>query len=76
VDEEGRPHHYFRRRGFKRRPLPGMPGTVEFNLAYESAMAETPRPIGTSRSRPGTIAAAVATYLDSQSHFGSKAKGT
>jgi integrase len=76
VGKDGRAHYYFRRRGFKRRPLPGMPGTAEFNRAYESAMAESPQPIGASRSRPGTIAAAVAAYLDSQSHFSSKAKGT
>jgi integrase len=77
VDEEGRPHHYFRRRGFKRRRLPGMPGTIEFNRAYEAAMAESPQPIGAdTRSKPGTIAAAVAAYLDSQLYFGSKAKGT
>jgi integrase len=77
VDEEGRPHHYFRRRGFKRRPLPGMPGTAEFNRAYEAAMAEKAQPIGAgTRSKQGTIAAAVAAYLDSQLHFGSRARST
>jgi integrase len=77
VDPDGRPHHYFRRRGFKRRPLPGMPGSPAFMAEYTAAMAESPHPIGADmRSRPGTIAAAVAAYLDSTLHFGSKAKGT
>ena len=77
VGKDGRAHYYFRRRGFKRRPLPGMPGTAEFNRAYEAAMAESPQPIGADkRSKPGTVAAAVAAYLDSTLHFGSKAKGT
>jgi site-specific recombinase XerC len=42
VDEDGRPHHYFRR----------------------------------ARSKAGTIAAAVAAYLDSTLYFGSRPKGT
>jgi hypothetical protein len=54
VDEEGRPHHYFRRRGFKLRPLPGMPGSPEFMTAYTAAMAESPQPVGADmRSKPG-----------------------
>jgi hypothetical protein len=77
VDEDGRAHHYFRRHGFKRRPLPGMPGSPEFMAEYTAAMAESPQPIGADkRSKPGTIAAAIAAYLDSTLHFGWKAKGT
>jgi integrase len=77
VDEDGRAHHYFRRRGFRRRPLPGMPGTAEFNRAYEAAMAEKPEPIGAAlRSKPGSVSAAIAAYLDSQLYFGSRAKDT
>jgi hypothetical protein len=77
VDEDGRPHHYFRRRGFRRRPLPGMPGSPEFMAAYTNAMAESPQPIGAqTRSKPGTVAAAVAAYFDSQLHFGSRSEGT
>lgn len=30
VDREGRAHHYFRRRGFPRVSLPGLPGSPEF----------------------------------------------
>jgi hypothetical protein len=76
VDEDGRAHHYFRRHGFKRRPLPGMPGSPEFMAEYTAAMAESPHPIGAGRGKPGTIAAAVAAYFDSQLHFGSKPKGS
>jgi len=76
VDCEGRAHHYFRRPGFPRVRLPGLPGSAEFNRAYEIAMAATPMPIGVKRHKPGSIAAAVAAYFDSTLYFGSKAKGT
>jgi hypothetical protein len=77
VGKDGKAHYYFRRRGFKLRRLPGMPGTAEFMAEYTAAMAESPHPLGADmRSKPGTIAAAVAAYLDSQLYFGSKAKGT
>jgi hypothetical protein len=33
VDRHGRPRHYFRRGG-KRTPLPGLPGSTEFQRAY------------------------------------------
>jgi integrase len=54
-----------------------MPGSPEFMAAYTAAMAESPQPIGAdTRSKPGTIAAAVAAYFDSQLHFGSRPQGT
>jgi integrase len=77
VDEEGRAHHYFRRRGFRRVPLPGLPGSPEFMAAYESAMQQPAPPIGQEkRSRPGSVAAAIAAYLDSMLYFGSRAPAT
>jgi integrase len=76
VDGEGRPHHYFRRRGHPRVPLPAAPWSAQFMTAYAAAMEESPLPIGARRSKPGSVAAAVASYLDSTLHFGSLAKGT
>src|SRR5262245_38639829 len=66
VDQDGRAHHYFRRRGFRRVPLRGLPGSSEFMAAYQMATQEAPPPIGMEkRSKPGSIAAAVSNYLDS-----------
>jgi integrase len=59
--------HYFRRAGFRRVRLPGLPGSVEFMAAYEAALATMPEPIGTARSKPGSVSAAIASYYGSQS---------
>jgi integrase len=67
VDRDGRPHHYFRRPGFPRVRLPGLPGSVEFMKAYEGALAVAPRPVGEAlRSRPGSVSAAIAGYYQSR----------
>ena len=76
VDSEGRVHRYFRRPGFPRVRLPGLPGSAEFMQSYQQALHLSPQPIGTKRSKPGSIAATVAAYLDSTLHFASKAKAT
>ena len=61
--------HYFRKRGMKAIPLPGLPGSEEFNRAYEMAlagMADAPKPeIGARRTAPGTIDALVVSYYRS-----------
>jgi integrase len=77
-DRHGRTRHYFRRLGFKSVRLPGLPGAAEFNRAYEAALAGgTPAriEIGASRSKPGSVAAAIALYFQSMA-FGSLASGT
>jgi integrase len=69
-------HYYFRRRGYPRVRLPGLPWSPSFMAAYEAAMSG-PRPaIGAGRIRPGSVSAVVAAYLDSQQFFGSKSAGT
>jgi integrase len=68
-------YHYFRRRGAPRIRLPGIPGSAEFMAAYQDALAEPDMPIGISRSKPGTVAAAVAAYLASN-QFNELAPGT
>lgn len=66
VDRHGKPRFYFRRAGFKRVPLPCLPWSPAFMAAYEAAIADAPRiEIGASRTRPGTVAAAIAGYFGS-----------
>ena len=61
-----KPRYYFRRPGFDRAALPGLPGSTEFMRAYETALAgqALPRPmIGASRTKPGSIAALIVSYF-------------
>jgi len=76
VDAEGRPHCYFRRRGFPRVPLKGLPWSPSFMAEYEKAMSGARTAIGAGRVKPGSVAAVVAEYFDSQQFFGSKSAGT
>src|SRR5262249_19191463 len=75
-DAEGRPHCYFRRRGFPRVPLKGLPWSPSFMAEYEKAMSGARTAIGAGRVKPGSVAAVVAEYFDSQQFFGSKGAGT
>jgi len=65
-DRDGRVFHYFRRRGSPRVRLPGLPGSAEFMRAYQDALGSTPEPIGISRSKPGSVSAAIASLYSSQ----------
>jgi integrase len=66
IDRHGKPRFYFRRPGFKRIALPGLPWSPNFMAAYEAAMTGTPRrDLGAARSKAGTVAAAVAGYFGS-----------
>jgi integrase len=56
---------YFRRPGFKRARLPGLPGSAEFNRAYEAALAAQPAEVGAGRAKPGTVSSAIAAYYAS-----------
>ncbi|MFY9882654.1 MAG: hypothetical protein WAK39_25160 [Pseudolabrys sp.] len=53
---------YFRKAGCKRVTLPGVPGSPEFNAAYERALASLPKPETTTE---GSIGALVAAYYKS-----------
>jgi integrase len=59
--------YYFRRRGCKQVPLPGLPGSPEFEQAYQAALAGTslPSTVGEKRIRVGSIDALVVAYLNS-----------
>jgi hypothetical protein len=73
--KSGAVFHYFRRPGYKRVRLPGLPGSREFMAAYQDALEQPHIQIGTSRSKPGTVAAAVAAYFLS-TQFAELAPGT
>ena len=49
IDRHGKARWYFRRAGFKKVPLPGLPWSPEFMAAYEQALAGQPAPIGAER---------------------------
>ena len=66
VDGDGRAHHYFRRPGYPRVRLPGLPGSPGFMRAYEAALDGPAFPIGVAkRSTPGSVSMAVAAYYGS-----------
>lgn len=76
-DRYGAVRRYFRRRGGKLIPLPGLPGSDEFMQAYQAALAGLPEKplIASGRTIPGTIGAAVAAYYLS-AEFAALAKTT
>ena len=65
VDRKGRSHHYFRRRGYPRVRLPGLPWSPSFMVAYEAAMGGPALMVGAKRTKSGTLHAAVAGYFTS-----------
>ena len=74
-DRHGRTRRYVRRSGFKRVPLPGVPGSPEFMEAYSKAIDPKTAPrleIGADRIKPGTIADLVARYYRSPEFVGLK----
>ncbi len=69
VDRHGGPRFYFRRPGYKRARLPGLPWSTEFMRAYQAAAASEPEQlamIGADRTKPGTINEAIIRYLASE----------
>jgi integrase len=65
IDRHGRARFYFRRPGFKKVPLPGLPWSPEFMEAREHALAGQPIEIGASRVRAGTMRALAVSYYSS-----------
>jgi integrase len=65
LDRHGKARWYFRRAGFKKVPLPGLPWSPEFMAAYEQALAGQPEPIGAARTIPGTLRALAVSYFAS-----------
>jgi integrase len=76
--KNGTVRHYFRKRGIKDIPLPGLPGSEEFMAAYAMALAGLPNAekpeIGAKRTAPGTIGALVVSYYRSEAWLGLEAE--
>jgi integrase len=73
---DARAYYYLRRRGYPRTRLPGLPWSPSFMAAYEAAFAGPRAAIGAGRIKPGSVAAVIAEYFDSQTFFTSKSAGT
>ena len=66
VDKKtGHVYCYFRRAGYPRVPLPGLPGSAELEAAYAAALGNAPSEIGIGRNQHGSVAHAVASYFGS-----------
>jgi integrase len=65
IDRYGKPRFYFRRTGFKRVALPGLPWSPTFMAAYEAAVTDQRAEIGASKIIPGSIRALAVSYFSS-----------
>jgi integrase len=66
IDRHGRPRFYFRRAGYGRVPLLGLPWSPEFMAAYHKVMEAKPvLHIGSDRVKPRSIRALAIAYYDS-----------
>lgn len=69
ADRHGKLRRYFRKRGLRSAPLPGVPGSPEFLRAYEAVLAGSPAPeveVGATRHAAGSLDAIVTGYLASK----------
>jgi integrase len=73
IEYQGAAYFYFRRPGFERVKLPGLPWSPEFMAAHEAAMAGQMLPIGANRRKAGSFAALAASYFASKAFTGMKA---
>lgn len=65
-DRHGKLRRYFRRPGYKRVPLQGVPGSIEFLATYQAALTGAiHQPIGVARNSPDSVAAWISLYLAS-----------
>ncbi|RWR12041.1 tyrosine-type recombinase/integrase [Paenirhodobacter populi] len=69
-DRHGKVRWYYRRPGFPRVPLPGLPWTPEFMAAYEAAQNGEKLEIAKDRNVPGSIAALVASFYQTSDFKG------
>jgi hypothetical protein len=76
VDRHGKVRHYYRRRGYPRAPLPGLPGSAEFMEAYADVQpcdGPIPVKVATDKLVPGTINAAIIGFYQSPAFLALKA---
>jgi integrase len=74
IDRHGKPRHYFRRRGFKKVPLPGMPWSPDFMTAYQNALSGQPVPLGAREVLPGSMRALAVSYFGSPEYVAMSSK--
>lgn len=65
LDRHGKARWYFRRAGFKKVALPGLPWSAEFMTAYESALGGQRKEIGAGRVKSGSMRALAVSYFNS-----------
>jgi integrase len=68
VDRHGHPRFYFRRPGYARVALPGLPGSPQFMAAYQAAFDGITAPkaeVGATRTIAGTMHWLISAYLSS-----------
>jgi integrase len=71
IDRLGKARFYYKRKGVKAKgvPLPGLPWSPEFMTAYQLAHAiyekPVPAPLGSGRTHPGSLNAALVQYYGS-----------
>ena len=70
ADRHGKIRWYYRRPGFPRTPLPGLPWSPQFMAAYESATQGERPEIARDRSAPGTVGALIASYYRTADYTG------
>jgi hypothetical protein len=69
IDRHGKPRHYFRRAGFRKIPLPGMPWSPDFMAAYQTALTGQPIPAGSGQVLPGSMRALAVSYYSSPEYL-------
>lgn len=72
LDRHGKARFYFRRAGFNRVALPGLPWSPVFMATYQIALAGQPPTIGATRVQPGSIHALAISYYNSLEFLGMK----
>lgn len=70
MDRHGKPRWYFRRPGYPRRALPGLPWSPEFMAEYAAAMEGDKAEIGKKQTVPGSIDALIASYYRTADYSG------
>ena len=70
TDRHGKRRHYYRRKGVRRIPLPGVPGSADFMAAYAEAVEmsapEEACKAAQARVKPRSVNALIMTYYASQ----------